>query len=148
MGDSSRLRGCFTAGMAPRIAPYRPEHLDGVLALFAAERWLTLIEDPARTARALVAPGCTTLVALDEDGEVIGVIWMQSDGEIQAHVSAITVAEAHRGQGLGRRLITEALDATGVTRVDLISVADEFYGKMTERRFQGFRITRGDVGLR
>lgn len=134
--------------MAPRIEPYAPEHLDGVLALFAAERWLTLIEDPARTGRALVAPGCTTLVALDgPSGEVVGVVWMQSDGEIQAHVSAITVAESHRGQGLGRQLITAALDRTGVTRVDLISVADDFYGKMTERRFQGFRITRGDVGL-
>lgn len=135
--------------MAPRIEPYAPEHLDGVLALFAAERWLTLIEDPARTGRALVAPGCTTLVALDGPGdEVVGVVWMQSDGEIQAHVSAITVAKSHRGQGLGRQLITAALDRTGVTRVDLISVADDFYGKMTERRFQGFRITRGDVGLR
>ncbi len=134
--------------MAPRIESYAPEHLDGVLALFAAERWLTLIEDPARTGRALVAPGCTTLVALDGPGdEVVGVVWMQSDGEIQAHVSAITVAETHRGQGLGRQLITAALDRTGVTRVDLISVADDFYGKMTERRFQGFRITRGDVGL-
>lgn len=135
--------------MAPRIEPYAPGHLDGVLALFAAERWLTLIEDPARTGRALVAPGCTTLVALDGPGdEVVGVVWMQSDGEIQAHVSAITVAKSHRGQGLGRQLITAALDRTGVTRVDLISVADDFYGKMTERRFQGFRITRGDVGLR
>ncbi|UUY02964.1 GNAT family N-acetyltransferase [Svornostia abyssi] len=134
--------------MAPRIEPYAPEHLDGVLALFAAERWLTLIEDPARTGRALVAPGCTTLVAVDGPGdEVVGVVWMQSDGEIQAHVSAITVAGTHRGQGLGRQLITAALDRTGVTRVDLISVADDFYGKMTERRFQGFRITRGDVGL-
>ncbi|MFA9270718.1 MAG: GNAT family N-acetyltransferase [Baekduiaceae bacterium] len=134
--------------MAPRIEPYAPEHLDGVLALFAAERWLTLIEDPARTGRALVAPGCTTLVAVDGPGdEVVGVVWMQSDGEIQAHVSAITVAATHRGQGLGRQLITAALDRTGVTRVDLISVADDFYGKMTERRFQGFRITRGDVGL-
>ena len=135
--------------MAARIEPYAAEHLDGVLALFAAERWLTLIEDPARTGRALVALGCTTLVALDSpDDTVVGVIWMQSDGEIQAHVSAITVGESHRGQGLGRQLITAALDRTGVTRVDLISVADEFYGKMTERRFQGFRITRGDVGLR
>lgn len=131
-----------------QIEPYVPEHLDGVLALFAAERWLTLIEDPARTGRALVAPGCTTLVARDETGTVVGVIWLQSDGEIQAHVSAIAVATPHRGQGLGRRLITAALDATGVTRVDLISVADDFYGSMTERRFQGFRITRGDVGLR
>lgn len=134
--------------MTPRIEPYAPEYLDGVLALFAAERWLTLIEDPARTGRTLVAPGCTTLLALDgPDDNVVGVVWMQSDGEIQAHVSAITVAEGHRGQGLGRRLITAALDRTGVTRVDLISVADDFYGKMTERRFQGFRITRGDVGL-
>ncbi|MBJ7332681.1 MAG: GNAT family N-acetyltransferase [Solirubrobacteraceae bacterium] len=132
-----------------RIEPYAPEHHDGVLALFSAERWLTLIEDPERTARALVAPGCTTLVALDgPDDQVVGAIWMQSDGEIQAHVSAITVAESHRGQGLGRALITSALDRTGVGRVDLISVADEFYGKMTERRFQGFRITRGDVGLK
>lgn len=134
--------------MPAAIVPYRPEHLDGVLALFAAERWLTLIEDPARTGRALVAPGCTTLVAVDgPEEDVVGVIWMQSDGEIQAHVSAIAVGRDQRGKGLGRSLITEALDATGVTRVDLISVADEFYGQMTERRFQGFRITRGDVGL-
>lgn len=128
------------------IVAYAPEHFDGVMAQFARERWLTPLEDPARAARALLAPGVITLVAVDR-GEVVAVIQLQSDGEIQAHLSLITVAPTHRGQGLARRLITEAMHRSGATRLDLISIADDFYAAITNRRFTGFRITRADLGL-
>ncbi len=48
------------------------------------------------------------LVAL-EDSTVIAAVQLQSDGEIQAHLWAIVVAEAWRGAGLGRGMLREAL---------------------------------------
>ena len=62
--------------------------LKGALMLFAAERWRTYTADPERTYRALTAPGATTLVAIDK-GVVAGLVQLQSDSEIQAHLSAL-----------------------------------------------------------
>jgi ribosomal protein S18 acetylase RimI-like enzyme len=132
--------------MSARIVPFASEHLRGALALFAAEQWPTYLHDPARTERALRAPGSTTLVALD-GGRVVGLVQVQSDGEIQAHLSTLVVAASHRRRGLGRRLLGEALVSAGGERLDLISVADDFYAALTTRRFTGWRVTRADLGL-
>jgi ribosomal protein S18 acetylase RimI-like enzyme len=132
--------------MADEIVPFAPEHLDGALTIFAEERWLSYTQDPQRTLRALTAPGCTTLVAL-ADGEVAGLAQIQGDGEIQAHLTFVTIREGHRRRGLGRRLIAAGLDAAGGERIDLISAADAFYASMTNRRFTGWRLTRRDLGL-
>ena len=77
------------------LEPFRAEHLQGVVALCAAEGWDTYTEDPERTRRALSSPGSTTLIAVD-GGVVAGLIQLQSDGEIQAHLSALLVGEAWR----------------------------------------------------
>src|SRR5438093_12521201 len=53
-------------------------HLDGALALFAAEGWETYTADPERTCRALGAPGVTTVIAEDEE-TVVGLVQLQSD---------------------------------------------------------------------
>jgi ribosomal protein S18 acetylase RimI-like enzyme len=128
------------------IEPFAREHLDAVFGLFAQERWLSYSTDPERTYAALTAAGVTSLVALD-GGEVVGAIQLQSDGVIQAHISAMVVARDHRERGIGRRLIREALERAGGERIDLCSVADGFYGALTDRRFTGFRITRSELGL-
>jgi hypothetical protein len=70
-----------------QLAEFEREYLDGALALFAEEGWDTYTEDPDRTYRALTAPGSTALVAV-EDAAVAGFVQLQSDGEIQAHLSA------------------------------------------------------------
>ena len=59
------------------IQPFARPHLDGLVALVAAEGWAEYSDDAERTHRALSAPGVTTLVALAE-GRVAGAIQVQS----------------------------------------------------------------------
>ena len=131
-----------------RIVPYAPEHRPGVIALFAAEMWPSYTRDPMRTCAALRAPGVTSLVALDDD-RVVGVVQVQSDGAIQAHLSTLVVAQGAPAAGhrapAARRL---RCSAAGGERLDLLSIADDFYASMTNRRFSGWRLTRADLGLR
>jgi ribosomal protein S18 acetylase RimI-like enzyme len=109
------------------------------LALFTAEGWETYYEDPDRTLRVLTAPGSTTLVAID-DGTVAGLVQLQSDGEIQAHLSALVVGERWRGRGLARQLLRESLARAGGMRIDIISAAESFYTRLGADRRPGFRL--------
>jgi GNAT superfamily N-acetyltransferase len=135
------------AAVAVSIVPYAPEHRPGVIALFAAELWPSYTRDPERTCRALRAPGCTSLVAL-EGGAVLGIVQVQSDGLIQAHLSTLVVHRDHRRRGIGRLLLRDALEQAGGERLDLLSIADDFYASMTKRRFSGWRVVRADLGLK
>ena len=122
------------------IRPYTPSDLPGVLQLCRGEGWPTFVEDPRRANRALTAPGVTTMVAL-EGGEVIGFAQLQSDGEIQAHLSLIAVATEARRRGVGRQLIVEALQAAGGLRIDLVTDhGDGFYASLPHIPMSGFRL--------
>src|SRR5919201_4433228 len=61
------------------IEPFTQAHLDGLIALVAAEGWTEYADDVERTRRALTAPGVTTLVAI-AGGHLVGAIQIQSDG--------------------------------------------------------------------
>ena len=108
------------------IERFRPEHLESVLALCAAEGWPSLPEDPARALRILRAPGVTTVVAM-ADGAVVGFAELFSDGEVQAFLTSIAVDSRSRGQGIGRALVAESLRLAGGERIDLLS-EDESVG--------------------
>jgi GNAT superfamily N-acetyltransferase len=125
------------------VESFERNHLDGALALFAAEDWETYTEDPERTYRALAAPGATTLVAV-EDGVVAGIVQLQSDGEIQAHLSALLVGEKWRGRGLARRLLRDGLQRAGGMRIDIISSAESFYRALGADSRPGFRLRPPD----
>jgi len=121
------------------LTAFEREHLDGALELLEAEEWETYTEDPERTYRVFSSPGSTTLVALD-DGVVAGIVQLQSDGEIQAHLSALLIGEPWRGQGLGRRLLAEALRRAGGMRIDIISAAEDYYRHLGADSRPGFRL--------
>ena len=89
----------------------RREHLAGVIELFREERWPAFADDPEATWRAMTAPGVTTMVAVDGE-RVVGVAQMLSDGQIQAHLSVIVVAEGYRRRGIGRRGARRLQDQT------------------------------------
>lgn len=110
------------------------------MGLFADERW-SYASDEQRTLRALRAPGSLTLVAV-ENGEIVGVAQTLGDGEIQAFLSILLVAAEHRGAGIGRALMKEALARTPSARLDLISCADSFYEALGFRAVSGFRLDR------
>lgn len=124
-----------------RYVAFAAEHVDGIVALCAAEGWPSFPEDPARAARALTAPGVATVVAVD-DSDVVGFATVLSDGEIQAYLSLLVVASTRRRAGIGRRLVTLAADRAGGVRVDLLAEegAEPFYERFPHRRKPGFRI--------
>jgi len=127
--------------MGVAYVPFDASHLDSVVALCAAEGWPSFPADPARAARALVAPGVTSVVASD-GGEVIGFATMLSDGEIQAYLSLLVVAATRRHEGVGAILVREAFRRAGGERVDLLAEDDAqgFYASMAHRRLPGFRL--------
>jgi ribosomal protein S18 acetylase RimI-like enzyme len=128
------------------IEPFAQAHLDGLLALVAAEGWTEYTEDAERTYRALTAPGATTLVAL-ADGRVVGAIQVQSDGVIQAHVSMLLIDRDARGRGLGSLLLREGLERAGGLQLDIRTRTEGYYERLGASRSLGFRLTREALGL-
>jgi len=119
---------------------YQPSDLAGVIQLCAQENWPSFPEDRERAHRALTAPGVTTFVAVEGE-TVAGFAQLQSDGEIQAHLSLLAVDPAFRHRGIGRELIVRALREAGGQRVDLISdSAEGFYASLPHFRMPGFRL--------
>jgi ribosomal protein S18 acetylase RimI-like enzyme len=128
------------------IEPFARANLDELIALFAAEGWTEYTEDVERTHRALSAPGVTTLVAV-AGGRVVGAVQVQSDGEIQAHVSLPLIDSQSRGRGLGSRLLREGLERAGGLRLDIRTRTEGYYERLGASRSLGYRLTRGDLGL-
>ena len=129
-----------------KIEPFAHAHLDGLIALLAAEGWTEYAEDPERTFRALSAPGVTTLVAL-ADGRIVGAIQVQSDGVIQAHVSMLLIDREWRGRRLGSRLLREGLERAGGLWLDIRTRTEGYYERLGASRSLGYRLTREALGL-
>jgi GNAT superfamily N-acetyltransferase len=138
--------GDMTQTAMPRLQAFTRGELDGAIELFAAAGWSTYTIDPEMTFRALSAPGSTTLVAL-EGATVVAVVQLQSDGEIQAHLSALLVARPWRRRGLGRELLREAVERAGGIRVDVLSRTGRFYASLGGQPRPGFRLTRQHLSL-
>ncbi len=126
-----------------RISPFVPAQIEGVIELCEQEGWTTFTEDPARALRALTAPGVVALVALADDGEIVGFAQALSDGSIQAFLSRVLVAEDARRSGVGRLLVREALVRSGALRMDLLAAegSEDFYRFFPHREGRGFRVT-------
>ncbi len=129
------------------IEPFAQAHLDGLIALVAAEGWTEYTDDVQRTYRALTAPGVTTLVAI-ADNRVAGAIQVQSDGLLQAHVSMLLIDRNWRGARLGSRLLREGLERAGGLQLDIRTRTEGYYERFGASRSLGFRLTREDLGLR
>ncbi len=64
---------------------------------------------------------------------------------LDAYLSALLVAEPHRGEGIGAGLLQTGCRRSGATRVDLLAAdgtdgTDDFYARFPHRRFSGFRL--------
>jgi ribosomal protein S18 acetylase RimI-like enzyme len=132
---------------AASIERFARAHLEELIALVEAEGWTEYTDDVQRTYRALTAPGVTTLVALVA-GRVAGVIQIQSDGIIQAHVSMLLIDRDARGLRLGSRLLREGLRRAGGLQLDIRTRTEGYYERLGASRSLGFRLTRADLGLR
>jgi GNAT superfamily N-acetyltransferase len=122
------------------IVDYQRGHLDAIVALCRDEGWPSFPEDPERAHRVLTAPGVTAVVALD-NRTVLGFAYLQSDGEIQAHLSDIVVARPHRRTGVARAMLQAGIERAGGVRIDLITdTAAPFYESLAHKRWTGYRL--------
>ncbi len=130
--------------MAIQYVPVERKHLAGIVQLFEAEGWTSYAEDPATTWRVLTAVGSVALVAV-EDGAVVGIVQMLSDGAIQAFMSVLIVAPDRRRRGVGHRLVEEAFSRSGAKRVDLSTdeEACDFYRTFRHHELRSFRLYPG-----
>ena len=121
------------------MRPYASGDLDDVVELCRAEGWRTYA-DAGRSRAAFSAPGVSAWVA-DLDGDVVGFCYVQSDTSIQAHLSLLVVADAHRHRGIATAIVTRALNESGATRLDLVTDASSgFYRSLPHRELSGFRV--------
>lgn len=119
---------------------YQRAFLQGVIDICIDQGWDSYSSDIERTHRVLSAAGVTTLVALN-DGVVCGFAQIQSDGEIQAHLSVLAVKGSYRRQGVGNELIAKCFRESGGIRLDLVTDdAQGFYESMNHSLKSGFRL--------
>lgn len=122
------------------IESFLPAHAEAVSALCVAEGWDSW-DDPQRVARALTAPGTTTLVAI-RDRLLVGAIEVLTDGDINWIIGTLVVATSERGQGIGTSLVSEAFRRTKAKRLDLLTEdgGPHFYERLPGRPMVGFRL--------
>jgi ribosomal protein S18 acetylase RimI-like enzyme len=123
------------------IVPFEERHVDGVVALCAAERWPSWTVDTV--SRAFGAPGVAALVA-EEAGMVVGAAQLVTDGTVIAYLGLLVVAADVRGQGIGRQLIDELFRRSGLGRMDLLSedASTGFYESLPHKTKPGYRLYR------
>jgi ribosomal protein S18 acetylase RimI-like enzyme len=127
------------------IRRFEDTDTSGVVSLAAAEGWPTF-SDPRVVRRLFAAAGAIGLVAVREDGRVVGVAHALTDGH-HAYLTTLVVAADVRGAGIGTALVDRAIRTTGAVRMDLLSTpeADRFYEALPHSRFSGFRLYPHDA---
>lgn len=121
------------------IAPYRPDQLAGVDALWRE----AFPDDPPRNRAEISIPAKLAvqpelLLVATDDGEVVGSVMAGYDGH-RGWIYSLAVRSTHRGRGLGVSLIEEAearLKALGCLKVNL-------QVRATNERVVGFYRDRG-----
>lgn len=129
------------AGADPVIVD--PSVLDPaqVLALYNAVGWSAYTRDPDMLFAALA--GSSAVAVALEQGALIGLARVVSDGASICYLQDVLVHPAHRRTGLGARLVTLLLDRYPLVRQKVLLTDDEpgqgaFYASL------GFALVGGD----
>lgn len=94
-----------------------PDEIDAALELLADAYWLTSIPVPQR--RAAIANSSATVLARDDNGEVVGFARAVSDGRT-AWIYDVIVRRGERRSGVGSALFTFLLDHPAVRRARVV----------------------------
>jgi ribosomal protein S18 acetylase RimI-like enzyme len=121
------------------VIPFEHRHAAGVARLCAAEGWPSWSD--GSVAAAFSAPGVVSLVAEDR-GEVVGAAQLLTDGLVIAYLGLLVVAADARGSGIGRALVQELFNRTGLNRMDLLAeeASTGFYESLPHKTKPGYRL--------
>jgi ribosomal protein S18 acetylase RimI-like enzyme len=104
-----------------------PDDAESIVGVWReADAEPTTTDDPGRV-RQLVAGDADALIVADDDGRLVGTVIAGWD-RWRGNIYRLAVVPDHRGEGLGRRLVGEAvrrLHAAGAARLSAIVVDDD-----------------------
>ena len=129
---------------AVHCAAFEPGFLKDALALSRQAQWPHRLEDWSLTLS--LSRG---LVAVDvETSQVVGTVLMTPYGEDAATINMVIVDEGWRGQGLGRRLMDEAMALAGDRPLRLVATTDglPLYEKLGFREVGTVLQHQGEAG--
>ncbi|ERH34164.1 hypothetical protein SEQU_11890 [Staphylococcus equorum UMC-CNS-924] len=103
------------------------------------EGWQNLVKNKDSYRKAL--ENSTTIVAVDNQGDVIGFIKGVTDGYLTLFVCELLIRKQERGMGIGNELINYLHKIYPDTRIDLLATthSSKFYEKQGFRIFHGYR---------
>jgi ribosomal protein S18 acetylase RimI-like enzyme len=90
------------------IRNLQPAETEAARQLLMANGWQHRVADAAEFAT-MVDRSQLSLVALADDGTVIGFLRALTDGISNGYISMLVVAESHRHRGVGRALVQAAM---------------------------------------
>ena len=115
-----------------QIRDISASEVEAARQLLLAAGWADRVAN-ADEFRELIAKSSRSLVAIDDNGEVVGFLRALTDGMTNGYISMVVVAEQHRRKGVGRALVREAMGAnrnmTWVLRAGRDGV-EAFYEKL------------------
>jgi GNAT superfamily N-acetyltransferase len=115
--------------------------LTQVLDLYDSVGWTAYTRDPERLARALA--GSSTVATATEDGDLVGLARVVSDGASIAYLQDVLVRPSAQRGGLGRRLVEAVLAPYADVRQKILLTDDEpaqkaFYESLGYRETRDF----------
>ncbi|MBK1840681.1 GNAT family N-acetyltransferase [Azospirillum sp. YIM B02556] len=125
-------------------AAFEPKHLDDALALSRQAQWPHRLEDWS-----LILSLSRGLVAVDAgSGRLVGTVMTTPYGEDAATINMVIVDEGWRGQGLGRRLMDEAMALADGRPLRLVATSDglPLYEKLGFREVGTVLQHQGEAG--
>ena len=106
------------------IRPASTNDFQAIYALYQTEKWMSFTEEKVTS---LFSTTLSHYLVLEEDQKILGFARYLTDEVLTTFLAEMIIVKSHRRKGLGQRLIEDIHKKYPLTRIELISEADEFY---------------------
>ena len=106
------------------IRPASTNDFQAIYALYQTEKWMSFTEEKVTS---LFSTNLSHYVVVEENQKILGFARYLTDEVMTTFLAEIIIDKSYRGKGLGQQLIEEIHKKYPLTRIELISEADEFY---------------------
>ena len=106
------------------IRPASTNDFQAIYALYQNEKWMSFTEEKVTS---LFSTKLSHYVVVEENQKILGFARYLTDEVMTTFLAEIIIDKSHRRKGMGQQLIEEIHKKYPLTRIELISEADEFY---------------------